>query len=273
MRKVGALTGLEWIRDAVLIVRAHPRVFLLMGLFFTSIPLFPLLGPLVLLLLGPALMGGMIHAAREAEQGRVPRIGDLFLAFREGDRIGSFMALCLPIVGALIVLIGLAMPVAIKAINSGAITHQTLSDPVAVRTALEHTLDSMGPHRLFLLAGLAVLVMFVAGMMTFLASACVMLGRQKAFSAIRASFKACAMNLAAFLIAVLVVGVAAQGLHVVLAMVLPDLLAAIIANIPYYAIFGALSYTAYRSIFGDHSDPEDTSNPPQPETGTHTFEA
>lgn len=275
MRKVGAGTSLEWIRDAIVIVRSHPGVFLPMGLILTLIPLVPVFGPVVMLLLGPALMGGMIHAARETRYGRNPKIGDLFRAFQEGDRIGSFMALCLPIFAAIVLLIGLAIPIATRAIDSGQVTRQTLADPHALQTALVHVIATMGTGMVWLLLVAALAVMLLAGMATFLATALVMLGRRTAFPAMKASFLACTRNFGAFVITVLLVGIAAQGLQLVLNLFLPVLLAAVLANVPYYAVFGTLGYTAYRSIFDDSEEAGDTnsSSYTAPAASRHTFEA
>ncbi|KGI76612.1 BPSS1780 family membrane protein [Oleiagrimonas soli] len=273
MRKVDVGASIEWIGAAFAAVRAHPAAFLVMGLIFTVIPLVPLLGGIVILLLGPALLAGMIYAAREADQGRTPKVGHLFQAFQDGDRIGSLIALCLPVFAALLLMIVVAMPIIIAIANSGQIDAQTLSDQAALAAALHPILSAMA-GRLLLTLVLIVVIAFVAGMLTFLAAACIMLGRDPAFVAMRKSFAACARNFGAYLITVLLLGLGLGLLRIVLSQLLPEILAAVLTSTPYYALLGPLTYAAYRSIFGDDtSAPVNEAAPPPPPSSSHTLEA
>ncbi|RAP56228.1 BPSS1780 family membrane protein [Oleiagrimonas sp. MCCC 1A03011] len=272
MRKVDVGASIEWIGSAFRTVRAHPTEFLVMGLIFTLIPLVPLLGGIVILLLGPALLAGMIYAAREADQGRTPKIGQLFQAFQEGDRIGSLIALCLPVFAAGILMILVAMPIIMAIAGSGKIDASTLSDQAALAAALHPILAGMA-GRLLLTFALIVVIAFIAGMLTFLAAACIMLGHDPAFTAMRKSFAACARNFGAYFVTVLLLGLGLGLVRVMLSLLLPDLLAALLTSTPYYALLGPLTYAAYRSIFGDDvSHREDEAVAPPPPI-SHTFEA
>jgi hypothetical protein len=264
MRKVRIGAGLEWLREASGIVRAHPAEFLGMGAIMTVIAVIPLLGSLVMLFLGPALIAGTIHAAHQAAQARKPRIGQLFQVFQEGDRVGSYIALCLPLLGAGIVL-------AIMLHNAG-ITAQMLSDPKALQATMEAFFGT-GKGVVFLLV--AIVVMLIAGMLTFLATPSILLDRKPAFVAMKNSFRACAGNFGAFFIALFLLGLGIQILHLLLGLLLPNLLATVLAYTPYYALVGPLAYVAYRSIFSnpeaDAAGPA-SSQPPPPPT-RHSFEA
>ncbi len=92
-RKVDAGKGFAWITGAVELIFKNPLVFLVMGLIFAVIGIVPILGSLALLVIGPALLGGMVYAAREQAAGRPADIAQLFQAFREPGKIGPILLL------------------------------------------------------------------------------------------------------------------------------------------------------------------------------------
>jgi hypothetical protein len=104
--KVDAGKGLGWLTDGVGLVFKNPAAFLVMGLILAVINFIPILGGLALTVCGPALLGGVVFAAREEAEGRKAEIGHLFRAFQEPGKIGPMLLLCLPaIVGGAVLLV------------------------------------------------------------------------------------------------------------------------------------------------------------------------
>ena len=62
--KVDAGKGLNWLTEAVGIVFRNPAAFLVMALIVGVINVIPFLGSLAIVVCGPALMGGIVYAAR-----------------------------------------------------------------------------------------------------------------------------------------------------------------------------------------------------------------
>lgn len=249
MRKVPIGNSLAWIRDAFATVGGHPLEFVTMGLIMATIAMIPLLGFLTLLFLGPALIGGMIYAAGENAHGRKPQVGQLFRVFQEGERLGSFVALCLPIVIGAFVLLLFAIPLVVYAMHNGLLSEQMRSDPVAMNAALKQLLFHHRAGMLYL--AVMLIVLFLVEMTTFLAIPAVMLRRKRASEAIRLSFSACRRNLGAFLVALLLFGAALQVLAHVLDLFLPGLWASYLASMCYYTLLGPLSHAMFVDIFGD----------------------
>jgi uncharacterized membrane protein len=103
-QQVPAGNGLHWITDAVNLVMKNPAPFLLMGLVIGVIAMVPILGGLALLVLGPALYGGIMFAANEEQSGRKADFQHLFQAFKESGKLPPLLMLCLPGVIAAVVL-------------------------------------------------------------------------------------------------------------------------------------------------------------------------
>ncbi len=104
--KVEAGSGVNWLTEGIRIIMANPAAFLVMGLILAVINFIPILGGLVLTICGPALIGGIVYAAREQAEGCKAEIAHLFRAFQEPGKIGPMLLLCLPaIVGGAVLLI------------------------------------------------------------------------------------------------------------------------------------------------------------------------
>src|SRR5688572_14934560 len=95
-RTVEAGRGVAWMTEAIQLVMKAPAVFLVQALIVAVISVIPVLGQLAMLVLGPALLAGMVWSMREADQGREPQIPQLFEGFTREGRIGGLIALCLP---------------------------------------------------------------------------------------------------------------------------------------------------------------------------------
>ncbi len=271
MRKVGFGHGLTWLGNALSMVGAQPVPFLVMGLIMSVIAAVPLLGAITLLLLGPALVAGTIHASREASLGRKPRIDQLFHVFQKGDRVGSYIALCLPLVAAFFLLVFLAIPFAMYAVGKGIVTQDMTSDPEAMRSAIDQLLFHSGAGVLFLLC--MGIVLFLVLMLTFLAPSVILLRRNDAFASMKLSFAASARNFGAFFLSVLLFGMAIQILAKVLGLIFPALFASFVAHIPYYALLGPLTYAMFRDVFGDDASTDADADAPAAPAASHHFEA
>ena len=103
-QKVPAGNGLQWITDAVNLVMKNPAPFLLMGLVIGVVAMVPILGGLALLVLGPALYGGIMFAASEEQAGRKADFQHLFQGFKESGKLPKLLMLCLPGVIAAVIL-------------------------------------------------------------------------------------------------------------------------------------------------------------------------
>lgn len=88
IRTVPASRGIEWIVKAIQLILANPAPFALMGLIMAVIGVVPVLGSLALAILGPALYGGIVWAARAQRQGETARFEQLFQAFHEDGKLG-----------------------------------------------------------------------------------------------------------------------------------------------------------------------------------------
>jgi len=103
-QKVPAGNGVQWFTEAVNLILKNPVPFLLMGLVVGVISMVPIIGGLALLVLGPALNGGIMFAAREEQSGRKADFPQLFQAFKEDGKLPKMLMLCLPGVAAAVIL-------------------------------------------------------------------------------------------------------------------------------------------------------------------------
>ena len=259
MRKVPAAAALAWLRFGLDTLRRYPGAFLGMGVVVVILGQIPLAGTLIALLLGPALTAGVAHAAREADAGRTPRLGQLFEAFTGDKPLGSLVALCLPTVGLIVALILLLVFVLLGATGGDPQQLQAMTaNPQALLVVLRGHL------------GVLLLVVLIAAvlqtMLVFFAVPRVMFDRRGAFGAMADSVRASARNagallslvlalfalgvIAAAVIAVLVylplalMHVAETWAQTILVMVLGTL-----AN----AFGGLVTYAAWRDVFGEAS--------------------
>lgn len=84
-----AAHGWRWVRDGFALLRRQPIALLaitFLNLMLLSLSVvIPLVGAISPLVLTPALMVGLMHAARTAEAGRMPSPALLFAGFRDAD--------------------------------------------------------------------------------------------------------------------------------------------------------------------------------------------
>jgi hypothetical protein len=253
-QQVPAGNGLQWLTGSINLILKNPAPFALMGLLVGVIAMVPILGGLALLILGPALYGGIMYAAREQVAGRKADFPQLFQAFREEGKLGKMMMLCLPGIAAGIVIAVLAVVVL-----GGALLGAGVSSSSNAGAGMAAAFGLGGV--LFLLIALAVGLASYA--LTFFATPAVMLDSAEPVAAMKQSFQACLANLGAILVYVGILIVVTVVLSVVLGWIpLLGHLLLMTALMPVVAVAGYLAWTqVYR---GDTAQELPPVAPPPP---------
>lgn len=235
--------GWTWISKAIDLNKKQPAVFPVMGLILAAIANVPFIGGLVILILGPALIGGTMYAAHLASTGGQPAIGNLFQGFQDGDRVGSMVALCLPAVVAILVIGVLFFIFAVGAAVGGGFSAAEAGNPMALLAAMGMSAVIFAP--------IAIALMLVAWAMTYFAIPRVLLDGEGAFDAMKQSFAAAKSNAGAFLVALLLIMLGAIVLSLLLVQVLHlGWIGSLVVGTAMYAIAGPTFYFGYRAIFG-----------------------
>lgn len=252
MNSVPAARGIDWIVESVKLIFKNPLVFLGIGLVLSllvNIPLLNLLTGLALLVLGPTVLAGLIHAARREADGSGASFEDIGYGFTSG-KIGSLIILALPgiaigvlavvIVGTLLVL-GLGAAFASGGGDGGS--------AIAGMTVIVMLLVGF----LFLIAAI------VNQLLLFFGVTDVAYTETAPIDAMKSSLAACFSNIGAVLLALIISGVAlvvVAMLGAVITSLIPLIgflltwlftvaLAAVV-----YPYIGALMYHAYRDVYG-----------------------
>ena len=265
--KVSAARGWHWLVQAVTLVSRHAGVFGAMGLIVAVIYIIPLLGGLIMLILGPALIAGSIIAARDADHGGRPGVGQLFALFQEDGRTREALKLCIPLVAGKVLasfVIGIGM--ARVLLRAGLDMKAIESQPEVLIHALQ---GSFGDLVWWLLV--ALLIMLAAWAFSVSAIARVALDRAEPFAAMAESFRLSVRNAGAWLLAgfALMLGVFVVSIPLLLGAHL--LLAQMLINVLVYSLLGPLLYFAWRDLCqtSEHSAP----TPPPSPRPSGTFEA
>lgn len=236
--KVDAGNGVNWLTEGIRLLMANPVPFLVMGLILAVINFIPILGSLVLTICGPALIGGIIYAAREQAEGGKAEIAHLFRAFQEPGKIGPMLLLCLPAIvgGSVLLVCGLVFGV-------GALIGGGLSAANGATSALGGAIGG----GVFVMLLIAVALMFVIYALQFFAVPRVMLEGAEPFAAMKESLSACVANLGAFLVFGIVLMVAFVVLAIVLMLVpiLGWLALVTVASV----VFACAEYIAWRQVY------------------------
>jgi len=259
-------SGVKWLSEGFSLFTANPGPFVLMGLILAAIGLVPLLGGLALMLLAPALYGGMLLAYREQKAGRKVEVGQLFAAFQEDGRLAKMLPLCLPGIAAAVVLAVLLIVLLFGALMGagGIASASKLGSP----SGLLHAMTGAGIIGGLIFALLALGIMLLNWALLFTAIPRAMLDDVEPFAAMKESFATVRGNLGAFAIFVLLVGV---GYGVVFAVI--GSLSAILASLALGAVatpvIVAGIFTAWRQLFDKADDvgeaqPLPPTEPPAP---------
>ncbi|HWT16959.1 MAG TPA: BPSS1780 family membrane protein [Patescibacteria group bacterium] len=237
----------NWFTSAIELAMKNPGVFIVMALIYAVISAIPLLN-LAMIVVGPALQGGFVWAAREEDQGRKADISHLFNAFQQPGKAGPMITLCLPTLALALVagvLIAVMIGGALFAASSG---------------------SSSGAGFGFIGMAIAALLMIPAAIavafMTYFAVPRVMLDNVAPFDAIKESFAICMSNLVSIVVGFLCVGIA----FVVLALLIGwiPLIGALALGILGALIGGPSMYFAHRQVFGVSEPAQPPVAPPAP---------
>lgn len=191
-QKVPAGNGLQWITDSVNLIMKNPAPFLLMGLVVGVISMIPILGGLALLVLGPALYGGIMYAAREQQSGRKADFQQMFQAFKEDGKLPKMLMLCLPGVAALVILGVLGVVLLGGAMLGAGVSASASADPGASLAAF-----GVGALLFFLIA---LVVGIACYAFTFFATPRVMLEGSEPIEAMKDSVRAVLANIGPVLV-------------------------------------------------------------------------
>jgi hypothetical protein len=250
--KVEAGRGVTWLTEGVRLVMANPVAFLVMGLIVAVVNFIPILGGLALTILGPALLGGIVYAAREEAEGRKAEIAHLFRAFQEPGKIGPMLLLCLPAIAGGAVLLVCGLVFGLGALIGG----------LAGAGNSASGLGALGGG-FVLMVLIAVALMFVIYALQFFAVPRVMLDGVEPFAAMKESLNACLANVGAFI----VFGVVLFAAFIVLAIVLMivPLLGWLALVTAATVVFACGEYAAWREVFAGSASTSATPPPPPSE--------
>jgi uncharacterized membrane protein len=238
IQQVPAGNGLQWLTGAVNLILKNPVPFALMGLLVAVIAIVPILGSLALIVLGPALYGGIIYAAREQDAGRPADFQQLFQAFREEGKLGKMLMLCLPGIAAGVIIAVLGV-IVLGGTLLGAGVSAASNSGAAVGAAM-----GVGGV-IFVLVAIAVGAASYA--LTFFATPQVMLESAEPIAAMKQSLQACLANVGAVLLYLVVL----LGIVIVLGMILGMIpfLGQLVLMTALIPVVCAASYLAWRQVY------------------------
>lgn len=247
MHKVAAARGWQWVMMGLRMALRWPAVFGAAGLIAAGATLFPLLGPLALLVFGPVLLAGLTVAAQRADHGQTPTLTDAFTLFHEPGRLRPALALCLPLVAAQFLSFLILGAAVLRAVARSGIK----LDSPKLESELLHALAGMGASLLGWV-GAATAVVLLGYAFVVIAIPRVGLDRRETTAAMMESLRAVRLNLWPWLLA---------ALALILLCLLPTmlfvamralLLAQLASTTVLYSVLGPALYFAWRDIGGGH---------------------
>jgi hypothetical protein len=222
VNKVPPSAGAQWLLDGFATLRKAPLALGLLGVIYGALAL--LVGmtvgnpgvflalEVVMLLLGPLLMGGFVFAVRSVEEGGTAVPAHLLEGFQQG-RARRLLATLLPNIAALLVCVLLLFVM----VGPTALTEmaQAVEQAGAQASPDPALFASLPLGRLMLWLVLVVLIGITASFFTFVAIPEIMFGPAGAFAAMGRSFRACVRNLPALIVFLLVAFIAIVAIYVV----------------------------------------------------------
>jgi hypothetical protein len=237
-QSVPAANGLQWLTEAVSLIMKNPTPFALMGLLLGIVASLPILGGLALAILGPALYGGVMYAAKEQQEGRNADFQHLFQAFREEGKLGRMLMLCLPGIAA-----GLLIGVLAVIFLGGALLSAGVAGATDSGAALGLGLGAGG----LVFALIAFVVAVTASAMTFFATPQVMLKGAEPIAEMKRSLRACIDNIGAILLLAVVVFLVAVIAGVVLGFI--PLIGQLLLMMVLLPVMSVTSYQGWRQVY------------------------
>ncbi len=249
-KSVPAGNGMQWISSSFQMIGKNPGVFLLIALVLAILFAIPLLNLITQTILGPALMGGLMFAYREQENGREAKFEHLFAAFQIPGKIGPMLLLCLPGLAA-----GVLVMIVLFVTIGGALAAMFMGGGQP-----DMSLASFGVGAL--IGGLlSIAIGVLAVFCVYFATPRVMFDNVEPFAAIKESFAACLSNIGAILLVfVLVMLIAIVGM---LLMIIP-ILGMIAWMLGILLLHVGINFSAYRDVFGDPNGAAENQLPPPP---------
>jgi uncharacterized membrane protein len=236
IRKLPASAGAEWLLGGFGLLRRSPLGLGAMGALYGalalllslaaahSVSLFMLL-EVVLIVIGPLLVGGMVYAASRVDAGGRAEPGQLLQGVREG-RVAPLLATLLPqialTIAAVLLLVVVIGPQRIAEMGQlvERMQQQATPDPELLR--------GFPVGRLLLWLLLVFVAAIVTSFFTFIAVPGIMLAGNRAFAAMATSFRACVRNLPAMVVFFLLTMIAAMAVYI--AVMLLGLVAALVGG-------------------------------------------
>jgi len=224
VNKVPASAGAQWLLDGLANLRRAPLAFGFLGVLYGAFAL--LVGQaatvnaglfmaleVLLVLLGPLLMGGFVFAARSVASGGAALPSHL-LEGLHGGRTGRLLATLLPNIAALVVCVALLF--AMVGADSLLQIAQAMERAGAQATPDPTVFEGLPVGRLLLWFLLVVVVGIAASFFTFVAIPEIMFRPTGAFAAMGRSFRACVRNLPALLVFLVLTFIAIVALYIAL---------------------------------------------------------
>jgi hypothetical protein len=247
--------GLTWVSEAFFLYIKDPLMWILTMLLYFLISiggnLVPILGGIVMTILGPVFYGGLLRGVKELDEYGELRPGSIFYGFQEN--MGQLVLLGLFLVGCFILIAGAMFTLIFSLFGTAALS------------AFNHNFSAI-PTFIFILFPLLITALIIPMTMFYwFAPALVAIHNISAGKALILSFQGCVKNIAPFLIysliltAIAVAGIigitAASGLGAVFlgnsifsAFLLPLIFMLVILFV-FVPVTAASVYTGYKDIF------------------------
>jgi len=240
IQSVPAGRGWQWIVAAFSLFKKNPLIWIVLHMILilmgAGLSILPVIGPYLLYLLTPLLLGGLMTAAKDIESGQDIEIAHLFRGFRQNTShlitVGGVYLVGQVVISGVMIMLGgpefqQALRVGVEGIDPASITPE-----VATRILMA------------VLAGMALFVPLA--MATWFSPALVILDNHSGFAAMGESVRACLRNMQPFLV---------YGVF--------SLLLLIVASIPFglglvlwIPVMVLTIYTSYRDVFAIAATPE-----------------
>lgn len=222
VRKVPASAGAEWLLGGFRLLRQAPLGLATLGAIYGVIALLVPLSArvdktlflvleLALVMLGPVLTAGMVFAAQAVDRGERAVPSQLLQGVREG-KAGRLLATLVP--QLLAVLLCALLLVVLVGTDSLAQMAQALQTMQAQANPDPALLNDLPVGRLLVWMLLALVIGVVTSFFTFLAVPEIMLTDSPAWEAMRRSFSACARNLPALIVFLVLAIIAVFAIYV-----------------------------------------------------------
>lgn len=263
-RRVNPGRGLRWLIESAEITGGHIQPLAGVAVVWVLVSLIgflPVIGGLIMILIGPLLSAGLIAAFHCLELGRSPSPGILFEGWRRTASRGPLLRL------GLFVLLGILLALILASMLLGSQMSLEAMQALAKAGPQERIqlLQGVNPWPAMLVASV-VMLMVMAGL--YLAVPLALINATDAIKGLRASWRACLANLPAIIILVLSlfgVGLCAGVILVLIGMIvgiaLPENAAALVMQIPtlilgviIQVVFAGAQYRAWRDIFGPETE-------------------